>query len=257
MSKLSVTVVQPNIAWENKTQNLHHLYKLVKDVQQTDIIVLPETFATGFTMNAAAMASSPNGVLVNWMKNLAQEKNAVVTGSLIIEENTNFYNRLLWVLPTGQVDFYNKRHLFSLAGEDQVFTSGTERPVFVYKEWRIMPQICYDLRFPVFARNNQNVDLLLYVASWPARRSFHWEHLLQARAIENQCFVVGANRVGTDGNQVAHCGQSAVYDAWGNEVLKLPDAETVAEVVLNKKDIANIRSKFNFLADQDKFSIDL
>jgi predicted amidohydrolase len=221
-----------------------------------DVIVLPEMFATGFTMNAKACASLPNGPEVQWMQMLAAEKNACVVGSLIIVEDEKFYNRLFWVWPNGSLKTYNKRHLFSLAGEEKVFTAGKERLLVEYKGWRIMPLVCYDLRFPVWSRNNINYDVLLYVANWPERRSYPWQQLLKARAIENQSYVVGLNRVGTDGNGIFYSGDSTIIDALGESITNVPASQSFVDVfTLSKENLANVRQRFGFLADQDAFEL--
>ncbi len=256
MEELNVCLVQANLVWENKTKNLSNLYTLLKNCANVDVFFLPEMFATGFTMDAKKNASTMQGEEVTWMKNLAAEKNACVTGSLVIEENLKYYNRLLWVEPDGTIKTYNKRHLFTLAGEEKVFEIGTERIVIEYKGWRLMPQVCYDLRFPVWSRNNQNADVIFYVANWPEKRGHHWRQLLMARAIENQCFVVGVNRVGTDGNGHDYCGDSAVINALGNSCADIkPYNESVTTVSLRKSELQEVREKFAFLEDQDLFEI--
>jgi predicted amidohydrolase len=256
MDDLRICAVQADLVWENKTKNLELLYALVKDIEDTDVIVLPEMFATGFTMNAKEFASTASGVEVVWMQKLAAEKNSCVVGSLIISEDDKFYNRLFWVMPNGVIWTYNKRHLFSLAGEEKVFTAGNEQLIVEYKSWRIMPLVCYDLRFPVWSRNNVNYDLLLYVANWPERRKSHWQQLLPARAIENQSYVVGVNRVGNDGNGIAHSGNTVVLDPLGEMISSIPESTPCAQIVtLSRKNLLDVRRKFSFLADQDEFEI--
>ena len=227
MNELRICLVQADLAWENRNQNLAHLRQMVEQSPSTDIVFLPEMFASGFTMNAAACAETADGDSVRWMKDLARGQNCAVTGSLIIAENGRYYNRLFWVEPDGKTLTYNKRHLFSLAGEEKVFTRGTENILIEYKGWRIRPQICYDLRFPVWARNTDNYDLLYYVANWPERRVKHWQQLLIARAIENQSYVVGVNRVGNDGNGIEHSGHSAVIDAMGERLTDITPGRNV------------------------------
>jgi len=256
MSDLRLCLAQADLVWENKTENLKLLYSMVKPVAEVDVIVLPDMFTTGFTMNAKDYAIAPNGDAVQWMIRLAAEKNACVVGSLIIVEAGKYYNRLFWVQPDGQYFSYNKRHLFTLAGEEKVYTPGNERLLIEYKGWRIMPLVCYDLRFPVWSRNNVNYDLLLYVANWPERRSYHWQQLLKARAIENQSYVVGVNRVGNDGNGVFHSGNSAAIGALGEEITAiLPNEASTTMVTLSKTKLNEVRKKFSFLDDQDAFEI--
>lgn len=256
MDNLRVSLVQAHLVWENTTENLTQLYGQIKNIDSTDVIILPEMFATGFTMDAKNNATTVDGEPVKWMQKVAQEKNACVTGSLIIEENGAFYNRLFWVQPDLKAITYNKRHLFTLAGEEKVYAPGEERQCIEYKGWRIMPQVCYDLRFPAWCRNNINYDLLFFVANWPERRSYHWQQLLIARAIENQAYVVGVNRVGPDGNNVNHSGNSAAIDALGQCIYEAePNAASIKTVILKKAHLQEVRSKFSFLADQDSFTI--
>jgi len=256
MSDLRVCLVQADLIWQNKTENLNLLYAMLKSVVAVDLIVLPEMFSTGFTMNAKDYATSVEGEAVQWMKQLAKEKNACVVGSLIIAEDGKYFNRLFWMQPDGVQKTYNKRHLFTLAGEEKVFTAGQERLIVAYKGWRIMPLVCYDLRFPVWSRNNLNYDLLLYVANWPERRSYHWQQLLRARAIENQSYVVGVNRVGNDGNGVFHSGNSAAVGPLGEELTNvLPEKASTTIVTLSKENLKEVRQKFRFLNDQDDFEI--
>ena len=256
MDELRVCLVQADLAWEDKTRNLEQLYALVADSAPSDLVVLPEMFATGFTMNAEANAEEPNGEAVIWMQKLAKERAAVVTGSLIIKDEGNFYNRLFWVEPDGTIITYNKRHLFSLAGEEKIYSAGTERVLITYKGWRIMPQVCYDLRFPVWCRNDLQYDLLYFVANWPERRSYPWKQLLIARAIENQAYVIGVNRVGNDGNDVYHSGDSAAIDPLGAYVAALKPGQVTTQVVtISKSEIQNVRSRFGFLKDRDDFTI--
>lgn len=256
MDTLRVCLVQADLAWEDKTRNLEQLYASVTQSAASDLVILPEMFSTGFTMNAAAHAEKQDGPTVHWMKALAAERKAVVTGSLIIRENGNYFNRLFWVEPGGRVTTYNKRHLFSLAGEEKQYTAGNERVVIAYKGWRIMPQVCYDLRFPVWCRNNVNYDLLYFVANWPERRSNHWKQLLLARAIENQAFVIGVNRIGDDGNGIYHSGDSAAIDPLGMYISNIQPGQPATQVVtLQKSEIESVRSRFGFLKDRDTFEL--
>lgn len=254
MNELRICLIQADLAWENRNQNLAHLRQMVEQSPSTDIVFLPEMFASGFTMNAAACAETADGESVQWMKDLARAQNTAVTGSLIIAEGGTFYNRLFWVEPDGKTLTYNKRHLFSLAGEEKVFTAGTENMLIEYKGWRIRPQICYDLRFPVWCRNTDDYDLLYFVANWPDRRVRHWQQLLVARAIENQSYVVGVNRVGKDGNGIEHSGHSAVIDAMGERLTDIQAGqECVKSITLSKDALTEVRTRFSFLADRDGF----
>jgi len=258
MDELHICLIQADLAWENRTQNLAHLRQMAEQSPSAEVIVLPEMFASGFTMNAKECAETPDGESVQWMKDLARAQNAAVTGSLIIAENGNYYNRLFWVEPAGKMLTYNKRHLFSLAGEEKVFTPGTENILIEYKGWRIRPQICYDLRFPVWARNTDGYDVLLYVANWPERRVRHWRQLLIGRAIENQSFVIGVNRVGNDGNDVWHSGNSAALNPMGEPMTTIPEGKEAIEVVtLTKAELTEVRTRFSFLADRDGFQLEI
>ena len=196
------------------------------------MIVLPEMFSTGFTMNASAVAETMDGETVLWLQSIAKQRKCAITGSMIIEENGRFYNRMLFVFPSAEIQYYDKRHLFSLAGEDKCYKRGTQKVIVTYLDWKICLQICYDLRFPVFARNVENYDLFLYVANWPKVRTNAWDALLKARAIENLSYVVGVNRVGLDANQYEHIGHSQVVDFLGNYVLEPQEGEGVQVVEL-------------------------
>lgn len=257
MEDLRICLVQSSLIWEDRTQNTALLYDLVREVTDADIIVLPELFSTGFSMNVEPLAIAPDGEAVQWMRELALEKQACVTGSLIIKEDGQFYNRLYWMFPNGTHKTYNKRHLFTLAGEEKAFTAGAERVLVEYKGWAILPLICYDLRFPVWCRNDLNYDLSIFVANWPARRNFPWRQLLKARAIENVSYVVGVNRVGEDGNGVWHSGDSALIDPLGREVSTIkPDEPQVEVVTASVNVLQKIRRKFAFLNDRDQFTIE-
>ena len=214
--KLSLTIIQSDIIWEDPHSNLKHLDELLQRIKlPSDVILLPEMFNTGFTMDNKRLAESSNGSTFNWMVSKAAETNNAITGSFIYYENEKFFNRLYWVNPDGEFFFYDKRHLFTMGKEDQFYEKGKKRIIINYKGWRICPLICYDLRFPVWARNNNAYDLLIYVANWPAARNHVWNILLRARAIENQCFVAGINRVGRDGQNIHYIGESCVVHPKG------------------------------------------
>lgn len=258
MQDLKVTLVQTEQFWKDKSANLSNYDALLEQIESTDLILLPEMFHTGFCMDAHELAESPlDSKGINWLKQKANQLNAAIYTSLIVEENNSFFNRGVFVFPNGEMTFYDKVHLFSLAGEDQVFSPGNKRAIVSYNGWKIALQICYDLRFPELARNrvdecgNPEYDALLYVANWPERRVLHWDALLKARAIENQSFVVAVNRVGKDGTGLTYNGSSAVYDALGNTVLKAIDFESKAiSCVLSRDSLFDIRTKIPFLKDQ-------
>lgn len=255
---LYITLIQSHLAWENPIQNRRIFEQKINSiVGEVDIIVLPEMFTTGFTMNASEMFETMEGLTVSWMKKMAVSKGCAICGSIIIKEASSFYNRFLFVDEKGDVISYDKHQLFALAKEHTVFSGGNQEVLIDYKGWKIKPQICYDLRFPVWARNTSGYDILLYVASWPKPRIRAWDILLQARAIENMCYCIGVNRVGLDGKGYEYNGHSGVYDVLGNAVsAKDPtEKEAILQVVLTKSHIHDIRAKLPFLDDADKFTI--
>jgi omega-amidase len=217
------------------------------------IIVLPEMFSTGFSMAPQSLAEPMDGITVQWMKSQAHSLRSIITGSIIIEEEGHYYNRLLWVLPNGDVAYYNKRHLFSYAGEQEHYSAGSKRLIAQVNGWKICLNICYDLRFPVWTRNTDDYDLLLFVANWPEKRNEYWETLLKARAIENMSFVVGANRVGEDGNGHQYIGNSSIYSPLGELLAKESNKDCIIHYTLQHKEIEESRSRFGFLKDRDDF----
>ncbi|MEA5141335.1 amidohydrolase [Arcicella rigui] len=257
MQNLSVTLIQTNLYWENSTANLAMLEeKIAQITEPTDLIILPEMFNTGFTMNVTKVAEPMNFFVMKWMKQQAAQSKAVITGSFIVKENEQYFNRLIWMRPDGSYEKYDKRHLFRMGGEHHSFTGGSEKIIVELKGWKICPLICYDLRFPVWSRNvNQAYDLLIYVANWPAVRSIVWDTLLKARAIENQAFVVGVNRVGTDGMDLLYSGNSTIIDFKGNPIFYQRDYEVVETYVLNKKNLESFREQFPAYLDADTFEI--
>lgn len=257
MNELWVSLIQSDLQWENPEANRNHFTKIISAIsQETDLIILPEMFTTGFSMCPEKLAETSDGVSLLWMKDLARQKNCVLTGSIIIEDKGSYYNRLYWVKPDGSFSQYDKRHLFSLAHEEDYYTAGNKRLVVELKGFKIMPLICYDLRFPVWSRNDIGYDLLIYVANWPARRAFFWRQLLIGRAIENQAYVIGVNRVGEDGNQVAHSGDSVCLGPLGETIEKVtPSQQGVAHVCISRSELDRVRNKFMFLGDQDNFKI--
>ena len=264
MKPLSITLVQPNIHWEDPVKNIKLYNKLLSGVKKgsTDLIVLPEMFSTGFSMKPSNLAEEMNGFSMQWMHETAASLKAVVCGSLIIKEKKKYYNRFIWMQPNGEFQHYDKRHLFRMGGEDKIYTAGKKKLVIAYKGWNICPFICYDLRFPVWSRNqtigagNPEYDLAIFVANWPAVRSFPWQQLLLARAIENQAYVIGLNRVGDDGNGIAHEGHSSIIDMTGNSILKLkPKKQQVETITIDKQSLVDFRKRFPAYKDADKVKV--
>lgn len=254
--QLHITLIQADIAWEDKPANLLQYERYLESITaRKELIVLPEMFNTGFTMNAADLAESMDGPTVEWMKVMAQRHRAIITGSLIIEDDGNYYNRLVWMQPDGRYGTYDKRHLFGYAEEDQYYTAGGKRLVTSVNGWRICPLVCYDLRFPVWARNaNNDYDVLLYVANWPERRSLAWKTLLQARAIENMSYCLGLNRVGDDGKNIHYSGDTSAFGPLGETLLQTqqPGAHSI---ILEKSHLEQTRKQFPFINDADKFML--
>jgi omega-amidase len=254
---LNIAVFQLDLRWENPEANRVKIDELLLDIStNTDVVFLPEMFTTGFSMNVSKLAETMDGETVQWMKNRSSEHQLAICGSLIIQENGKFYNRLLFVEPSGEIHFYNKRHLFTMGNEESHFQKGTERLIVPYKGWRICPLICYDLRFPVWSRNRNEYDLLIYSANWPNARNDVWNTLLKARAIENQCYVVGVNRVGIDGSEIDYSGNSQVLNPKGEHLTKsLSDAEEVVFASLSYQEMADFRTKFPVLNDADDYCL--
>lgn len=253
---MKVALLQSEIVWEDAQANRDHFESLIRNAtDKPDLVVLPEMFTSGFTMQPANVAETMEGPTVDWMRRIAEVHDCAVTGSLVISEGGLYRNRLLFVMPSGETHFYDKRHLFSLAGEDQVYAAGTNRLIVTYRGWRICPLICYDLRFPVFSRNTESYDLLLYAANWPKPRINAWDVFLQARAVENMCYTVGVNRVGTDHNSHQYPGHSQVVDFSGNYALAPQYTEGLYVVALDKPSMLAARQKFGFLDDRDTFEL--
>jgi len=252
-----LALIQTSLYWENPDENLTSLSQKIDALpEQLQLIVLPEMFSSGFTMNPGVVAETMHGKSVVWMRETAIKKQVALVGSLVIEEDKQYFNRLIFAHPDGKLETYDKRHLFTLAGENKVYTSGEEHLIVEYNGWRICPLVCYDLRFPVWSRNTENYDLLIYVANWPKPRIDAWDGLLKARAIENMCYTTGVNRVGFDGNHHEYSGHSAVYDALGSVVVAPQiDEEKVVTAVLDKKSLQSIREKLKFLEDRDMFNL--
>lgn len=253
---MKIAIFQTTLSWENPTSNRTFIEEyFISEEESFDLFVLPEMFSSGFTMNPENVAETMNGETVSWMKALALKKDCAICGSLVISENNSFYNRFIFVHPNGTIDFYNKRHLFSLAGEHLKYSKGTTKVIIEYKGWKICPQICYDLRFPVFSRNQEDYDLLLYVANWPKPRINAWDILLKARAVENMCYVVGVNRIGFDENGHEYVGHSQVIDELGNSITNAANNLGVFITVLVQKKMLETRKKLNFLDDKDNFEL--
>lgn len=253
MQDLTLTVIQTKLYWEDKHANLTMLDHKIDSIKEpTDLIFLPEMFTTGFTMEAQGLAESMEGPSILWMQKKSAEKNSDLVGSLIISENDKYFNRLLWVKPDGKIYSYDKRHLFRMAGEDKVYTAGNKKLTVELNGWKIRPFICYDLRFPVWTRNYGNeYHAAVFIANWPEKRSFHWKTLLTARAIENQAYVIGVNRVGKDGKGISHSGDSSIFDAAGNILFQQAEMESVYTIKLTLSSLEEYRRSFPAWMDSD------
>jgi predicted amidohydrolase len=254
---LKITVIQSDLIWEEPNQNIINFTEKIEKVNdEVDIFLLPEMFTSGFTMNPEHVAETMTGESIKWMLDISAKTNTAVGGSLVITEAGNYFNRFVFAKPDGTLDHYDKRHTFTLAGEDKVYKAGNEKRVIEFRGWKICPLVCYDLRFPVWARNVENYDLLIYVANWPKPRISAWDALLKARSIENMCYCIGVNRVGLDANAYEYPGHSAVYNGLGQKISNIKDDQEQIEVVtLSKSHIQNIRGKLKFLEDKDNFSL--
>jgi omega-amidase len=262
---LNISIVQNDLKWEDKKANLASFENMIAaHKEKMEVVFLPEMFSTGFSMQPSGHAESMDGESVQWMKRIAAEKKIILGGSLIISENGEYYNRLIWMLPNGDFGFYDKRHLFAYAGEDQAYSSGNKRLIASVKGWKLNLQVCYDLRFPVWARqtvpmnendNDAEYDVLVYVANWPEKRIHAWKTLLQARAIENQCYVVGVNRIGDDANGNHYTGDSMIVDPLGQPLLQAENKQNVFTYTLQSDQLNHVRQKLPFLRDADPFII--
>lgn len=265
MDNLKVTLVQANLFWQDVSKNLEHFTNLLSTIKpETDLVILPEMFTTGFTMRPQALAEEHGGLGLQWMIKTAQEKKTTLCGSIAVKEQQHYFNRLYWVRPDGTYQQYNKRHLFRMAGEHEHYQAGEEKIIVKIKGWKICPLVCYDLRFPVWSRNklisstayNPEYDALIYVANWPEVRSYPWKQLLIARAIENQCYVMGVNRIGEDGNQIAHSGDSAVINPRGEIISRFtPHQANIETIELSKSYLHDFRKAFPVLMDADPFEL--
>lgn len=256
MSTLTITLLQSSLHWLDKDANLSMFEKKLAEIAtKPDLILLPETFATGFAINLDC-AEPENGKVLNWLKAQAHRHKAVIAGSVLVAQSDKKANRFYWVKPSGEVDYYDKRHLFRLGSEGDYVVPGQARKVFEINGFKLLPQVCYDLRFPVFQRNNNDYDVMINVANWPAVRRHIWDTLLAARAMENLCYVVGVNRVGNDGNGVAHSGGTAIYDFKGDKLAKAADnTEQLVTFTLEKTPLEAFKKGFPAYLDADKFTL--
>ncbi|WP_298487954.1 nitrilase family protein [uncultured Maribacter sp.] len=252
---LEIALVQTHLIWENPKENRQILTEKIKEIKPSiDLIILPEMFTTGFTMSPKNIDYNAALETLEWMKTISKEKNAAIVGSIVYKEATKNYNRLYFVEPSGKISFYNKRHTFTLAGEDKVYTAGDKKLIVTYKGFKICPLICYDLRFPVWSRNVNNYDVLIYVANWPKKRVLAWDSLLRARAIENMAYCIGVNRIGKDALGFEYPGHSSAYDCLG-ELLSFTNKEEVIYTTITKEHINTTRNKLKFLEDKDLFNL--
>ncbi len=253
---LKITLIQSSILWKDVDANLSHFKKLISDISQTDIVLFPEMFNTAFCPEDNSLAESMDGKTVSWMKEISLQQKCSVAGTLMIKENKKIYNRLVWISKNGSIHTYDKHHLFSLIKEEMYISKGEGRLIISEQGWKICPLICYDLRFPVFSRNDVDYDILIYLANWPVKRIEAWDTLLKARSIENQCYTIGVNRVGEDGNQIPFNGHSKVFDAFGKELLSATENnEEILQIEINIDDLKLKRRQMNFLQDRDDFTL--
>ncbi|TVZ52458.1 amidohydrolase [Dokdonia sp. Hel_I_53] len=253
---LKISLLQLELVWENPSANKIKCERYFKQLREDcHVVVLPEMFTTGFTMNPKLIAETMDGETVNWLKDWSSKLKMAICGSVVVSENDSFYNRFLFVKPDGTIVHYDKRHTFNMAGEGERYTAGVEQIIINYLGWSLFPQICYDLRFPVFVRNTMHYDAILYVANWPKTRIAAWDTLLKARAIENISYCIGVNRVGFDGNQLEYVGHSGAYDMLGNEMSQIEEKEGITSITLSKPDLNETRKKLPFLEDRDTFTL--
>ena len=253
---LNLSVIQSHIFWEDTDKNLSHFEHLISKISQTDIVLLPEMFNTAFCPKSNHLAEKMDGKTINWMREISKQNNCAVTGTLMITENEKVFNRLVWISAIGEIHTYDKRHLFSLVKEERYISKGQGRLIIEEHGWKICPLICYDLRFPVFSRNNIDYDILIYLANWPVKRIDAWDCLLKARSIENQCYTIGVNRVGEDGNGVLFNGKSKAFDSFGKELISSTEnKEEVLQISVSLEDLKLKRRQMNFLQDRDDFTL--
>jgi predicted amidohydrolase len=254
MNDLKITIIQPDIIWENPQANLDKYSQWLENVQATDVIILPEMFTTGFSMHPEKLKETMFGPSIKWMQKMAAEKDACIVGSLIVEENNAIYNRALWVFPDGKIEKYDKRHLYTMGQEHLHYSSGNEKTIVEFKGWKFCPQICYDLRFPVFARNLEDYDVVFYMANWPSPRHHVWKNLLISRAIENQAYCFGINRCGTDGTGLKYVGDSGCISPKGNAEF-MGENENMQTFEISYSELHKFRKIFPLLNDRDNFTI--
>jgi len=256
MKNLAISLIQSNLFWEDVSANFLHFEKLISDIKETDIILLPEMFNTAFCPRSNHLAESMDGKTISWMKEISQTKNCDITGTLMIKEGKNIFNRLVWISKNGAIYTYDKSHLFSLIKEEKYISKGKKRLIIEIGGWKICPLICYDLRFPVFSRNDVEYDVLIYLANWPVKRNDAWDTLLKARSIENQCYTIGVNRVGEDVNKISFNGHSKVFDAFGKELFSATEnKEEVLQFTISLDNLKLKRRQMNFLQDRDNFKL--
>ena len=254
---LKISLIQSDLVWENVEKNLSHFITLISNIEETDIILLPEMFNTAFSPTSKHLAETMNGKTVSWMKKISKEKTCDIAGSIMIKENYKVYNRLIWISKNGEISTYDKRHLFSLIKEHKSLSKGEKRLIIEVDGWKICPLICYDLRFPVFSRNNVDYNILIYLANWPTKRIDAWKTLLKARAIENQCYTIGLNRIGEDGNGVPFNGCSQIFDAFGKKLLSYSENNAaVLQIAISMDDLKLKKRQMNFLKDRDDFTLE-
>ena len=256
MKNLTITLIQSNLFWENVSSNLSNFEKIISRIKDTDIILLPEMFNTAFCPKSNHLAESMDGKTISWMKEISKTRDCAIAGTLMIMEGKNIFNRLVWILKNGTIYTYDKHHLFSLIKEEKYISKGKKRLIVEVEGWKICPLICYDLRFPVFSRNDVEYDMLIYLANWPVKRIDAWNTLLKARSIENQCYTIGVNRVGEDGNEISFNGHSKIFDAFGKELFSTTEnKEEVLQFEISLDDLKLKRRQMNFLQDRDNFSL--
>jgi len=253
---LNLSLIQSHIFWEDVDKNLSYFERLISKISQTDIILLPEMFNTAFCPKSNHLAEKMDGKTINWMQEISKQKNCAIAGTLMITKNEKVFNRLVWISASGEIHTYDKYHLFSLIKEERYISKGQGRLIIEEQGWKICPLICYDLRFPVFSRNNVDYDIVIYLANWPVKRIDAWDTLLKARSIENQCYTIGVNRVGEDGSGALFNGHSKVFDSFGKELLSATDnTEEVLQISLSLDDLKLKRRQMNFLQDRDDFTL--
>jgi predicted amidohydrolase len=255
--QLNITIIQSDTVWGAIEKNLQNIASKIEAItEKTDLIILPEMFSTGFMMNPEKVAEPMDGSAIKWMQKIASEKKCAISGSLIITENNKYYNRFVFVHQSGNMVHYDKKHLFTLAGEEKIYTAGVNRLLFEYKGWKISPFVCYDLRFPVWSRNTEGYDIAIYSANWPKPRTNAWDTLLEARAIENMCYCIGVNRIGKDDNGLEYSGHSKIVSPLGKILSETKEnLEDVISFSLSKKELIETKNKFQFLNDQDTFEL--